>query len=281
VSAVGRLPCGIFVNTNNTVFVAETQLNRTQIWLEGSINLTQTISIDLVLPSSVFVTANSDIYIGNGNVSFRVDRRSMNGTSSAVAMYVNASCSGLFVDLNDDLYCSLGDNHVVVKNSPTLNTNISLVIAGTGYIGSTSTMLHTPRGIFVDRILNLYVADCDNDRIQLFQPGNTTGTTIAGNGSPNATMLSRPMAILFDADGLLYILEYLNSRIVRIGSHGVQCIAACTNISGSAANQLNQPWSFSFDNYGNLFVVDQHNSRVQRFALQTQTCGKSFASVHL
>ncbi len=46
--------------------------------------------------------------------------------------------------------------------------NLLKIVGGIGSAGSTSNTLNNPRGIFVDTTLNLYVADCGNNRIPKF-----------------------------------------------------------------------------------------------------------------
>ena len=67
---------------------------------------------------------------------------------------------GLFIDINDYLYCSMRDLHQVVTKPLNSISNQLTIIAGTGCSGSISNMLNGPHGIFVDINLDLYVADC-------------------------------------------------------------------------------------------------------------------------
>jgi DNA-binding beta-propeller fold protein YncE len=135
-------------------------------------------------------------------------------------------------------------------------------------------MLDRPQGIFVDTRLNLYVADCNNDRIQLFQSGQLNGTTLAGNGATGTTTLSCPNGVVIDADGYLFIVDRNYNRIVGSGSNGFRCIVGCTGVIGSASNQLSAPFALNFDSYGNIFVLDAFNNRVQKFLLMANTCGE-------
>ena len=86
-------------------------------------------------------------------------------------MIVDAACAGLFVDINNDLYCSIWNRHKVIKTSLNRINNNLTAVAGTGLSGKMANMLDNPRGIFVDNNINLYIADCYNDRIQLFKNG--------------------------------------------------------------------------------------------------------------
>ena len=153
-------------------------------------------------------------------------------------------------------------------------TNETTVVAGNGTVGSALNQLHTPRGLFVDHNLNLYVADCDNNRVLRFPRDEVNGVVLAGSGAPGTIDLRGPMSIVLDADGYLFIVEFNNHRIVGSGPNGFRCLVGCSGVSGAAANRLHNPWSLSFDRYGNLFVADYHNSRIQRFSLARNSCRK-------
>ena len=190
-------------------------------------------------------------------------------------MYTCGRCWDLFVDINDTLYCVMMDSHLVVSKSLCHNSNAWTVVAGTGTSGPTSDMLNKPRGIFVNTNFDLYVADRMNHRIQLFRPGQTHGTTVAGNTSSNVTItLNEPTGVVLDADNHLFIVDSVNNRIVRSGPNGFRCIIGC-NGTGQGSNQLHHPISLRFDSHGNIFVTDFGNNRTQKFLLLTDTCSKS------
>ena len=243
--------------------------------MNDSINPTKTMSGSLSAPHSIFVTINGDIYIDNDHIHGRVDKFTLNSNISIPVMHVSSLCFGLFVDMNNTLYCSMYHHHKVVKKWLNDNSNITSVAAGTGVNGSTSNMLYHPAGIFVDINFDLYVADQYNDRIQLFRSGELDGITIAGEGSLTATItLQYPTGIVLDADKNLFIVDAGNNRIVRSGPHGFICLVGCSGSSGSASNQLYFPRSISFDNDANIFVADHNNHRIQKFLLATNSCGK-------
>jgi hypothetical protein len=146
--------------------------------------------------------------------------------------------------------------------------------AGNGILGSGSSMLSGPYGIFVDIELNLYVADTVNHRIQLFQSGQINGTTIAGNGALGTVTLNYPAGIILDADCYLFIADASLKHIVGSGPAGYRCIVECSGESGTASNQFNAPYALSFDSFANMFVVDSDNNRIQKFLLATNSCGK-------
>ena len=241
---------------------------------EGSLNVTKEISGNFSQSNSLFVSSSGDIYVDVD--SKRVEKWNINSSQSTIVMYTNGSCFGLFLDLNSTLYCSLKDRHQVIKSLFLDDeTNLTITAAGNGSTGSAVNMLNSPRGIYVDSDLKLYVADCNNHRIQMFRSGELNGTTIVGGGTATFTIiLDCPSGIAFDADQHMFIVDTDNTRIVALGPNGFRCLVGCSNSSGSAPNQLNKPDTLHFDSYGNMFVTDRVNNRIQKFIFANNSCGK-------
>jgi hypothetical protein len=276
VSTVGATPYGIYIDTNNSVYVTEQALQQVQVWSEGSMIPTRNISGGLLNPYGLFVTDNGDVYVDNGASNNRVDKWTINAANSTIAMYVDGRCYSLFIDIYGNLYCSLDTYHTVVRKLFDDDANISTIVAGNNVAGNAPNMLNSPRGIFADLNLNLYVADFANNRIQRFESGQFNATTVAGSSANGTITLNGPTGITLDTDGYLFIVDSTSFRIIGSGPDGFRCIVACTITNGPALNQLDSPSSLSFDNYGNLFVVDTSNSRIQKFPLMSNSCGKFF-----
>ena len=189
-------------------------------------------------------------------------------------MSIGTHCAGLFININNEFYCSQDDRNQVLKKSLNDPSKATVMIAGTGCSGSASHMLNAPNGIFITENLDLYVADYNNNRIQLFRSGELNGTTVVGNGLVGTITLYQPMSVVVDADGYLFIVDKGNSRIVGSGPYGFRCLVGCSGSSGALANQLNNPQFLSFDTDGNIFVTDEANNRIQKFLLVDNNCSK-------
>jgi DNA-binding beta-propeller fold protein YncE len=203
----------------------------------------------------------------------RVDSWAWTSNASITAMNITGHCDGLFIDSNNTLYCSISSLNQVLKLSLNNSTKTAQVIAGNLSSGSNINMLNNPRGIFVDLNFNLYVADCGNNRVQLFQLGEFNATTVAGNDTTENLPLNCPTAVVLDADNNLFIVDNGNHRIIEVTPNNSRCIVGCSG-NGSTSSQLSHPTTLSFDSYGNIFVTDQDNNRIQKFNLVTNSCGK-------
>lgn len=87
---------------------------------------------------------------------------------------------GLHIDWSYSLYVTDTENNRIQKYAR--NSLIGQTVAGqsSGLAGSGSTFLTIPCDIKVDIDGNIYVADTNNHRIQLWKQGSSTGLTIVG-----------------------------------------------------------------------------------------------------
>lgn len=274
---VGTDPGGVFVDKNNTVYVMARSRNRIVIWNEGATNPTRTVNIELDAQTSLFVTVNGEIYFDRENSGiFSVQKWSRNGTPATTVMILDGRCYGLFVDIYENIYCSRNETHQIVKRSSNDNITQVTVIAGNGTQGSSNQTLSYPHGIFVTIEFDLYVADCGNDRIQLFKKDSREGLTIVGKGTNTTTNLDCPVSVILDHDGYLFIVDYHNHRIVVSDSTGFRCIPQCNSSANSLFGPLHiDPQTISFDRYGNIYATDGSNNRTLKIIYRTQDCGMS------
>ncbi|UJR17142.1 hypothetical protein I4U23_004038 [Adineta vaga] len=276
-SIVGTKPRGLFINTNNSIYIVDQVNKRIQLFFNDTMKSSKTIYGNISRPMCIFVTDNDDIYVSDYNASNRVDKWSLNTNITIAVMYVNSSCYGLFVDNNNTIYCSLYNEHRVVKKWLGDNGSAVIIVAGNGTNGSALNELYRPSGIFVTVNFDLYVADYGNSRIQLFRFGQQNGTTVAGNSSFTPTIkLKNPNAVILDSDGYLFITDANNHRIIGQAPHGFRCIVGCSGTSGSSTDQLSYPWNLAFDSYGNLYVSEWSTDRILKYVLLNNTRVKPY-----
>lgn len=94
-----------------------------------------------------------------------------------------------------------------------------ITLAGlTGFTGTNSSQLATPYSMALDVSNTLYIADRNNNRVQKFLMGSSTGVTIAGqsNGTGGIAldMLNQPSDLDVDSSGNIYVVDSHNHRVV-------------------------------------------------------------------
>ncbi|CAF2932429.1 unnamed protein product [Rotaria sp. Silwood2] len=246
---IGQKPTGLFVNDQDVVYAANRENGQILLWNNTLSTPTRIISTNSTSPWSLFVTIDGDIYADHGSNNGHVNKWTFNATQSEIVMNVHGWCTGLFIDNNNHLYCSSMTNHRVVTTALNNGQSAPVVVAGTGCPGPVPNMLDHPHGIFVDDQFNLYVADTDNNRIELFAPGQKNAITLAGFGAMVYFILNRPTSIVLDGDGYLFIVESQNHRIIRSVPNGFKCLVGCSGSSGKTSKQLDYPQTMAFGHY--------------------------------
>ena len=194
-----------------------------------------------------------------------------------------SSPAGVAVDASGNLFIADSLNNRIRR----VGTNgIVTTVAGTNTAGfsgdggaAANAALQGPKGVALDASGNLFIADSLNSRIRRV---GTNGmiTTVAGNGTngfsgnggaaTNAQM-HWPYAVAVDASGTLFIADYYNNCIRRVGTNGIITTVAGTNTAGFSGDggpatnaRLYAPVAVAVDASGNLFIADSFNNRIRR-----------------
>ena len=265
-------PFHLFVDKNNTVHVAYGLIGVLYEWNNDSNDPSLRIGFGKEKSMGLFISSKSNIYINDyDHYDFTLVKKwqASNVRFEIVAEFCEY-CAVIFININEVLYCSMRTVHQIVTKSLDDNSNRMTIVAGVGIAGSEAHMLNYPRGIFVHTNLDLFVADSENDRIQLFRSGTIHGITIAGTS--DTIELYKPNSVVLDANNYIYILDSGNNRIVAETVYGFDCIVSCVKNSASV-DKLSSPLSMAFDSFGNLYVSDSGNQRVQKYLLSDKKCG--------
>ncbi|CAF3042616.1 unnamed protein product [Rotaria socialis] len=275
-----RLPYDVFVDGYGNTYVADYSNNRIQRFSTGSVNAT-TVAGDptsgsgysqLYLPTAVFLNANRTLYIldsGNYRVQKWLYGEPLGFT--VAAGYGSGSTSnkistsyGLFVDRQSNIYIADTANHRVVFWQAG-NTTSGRVVAGGNGASIGANQLYNPRGIFVDSMSALYIADYSNHRVQKWLSGASTGITVAGDSSGASGQmvyqLTNPTAVSVDQYSNIYVLDSGNRRIQKWepgSTFGITVVYEPSLIS---------PLGMRFGSTGNLVVADTSQQRVVSFGV--------------
>jgi len=148
--------------------------------------------------------------------------------------------------------------------------NGGITVAGGNGKGNASNQLSMPRAIYVDKNENIYIADDDNNRIQLWYKGAKNGITVAG-GNGKGKALDQIGAchgvFVHEKTKTLYVSDFYNDRVVKWteGSHEGVIVAGTGTGGGKNANQLLMPRGIFVDQCETVYVADMWNNRVQKW----------------
>ena len=215
-------------------------------------------------------------FAGTGTAGFSGD-----GGSAAQARLSRPI--GVAIDAKGNVYITDYSNHRIRRVGV---DGIITTFAGTGTFGfsgdggpATQARLLEPFGVTVNAKGDVYIADSKNQRIR--QVGTDgiittfagTGTFgFSGDGGPaTQASLKNPIDVTADTKGNIYIADFDNHRIRRVGPDGIITTFAGTGIEGFSGDggpavraQLADPLGVVVDEEGNVYIADTGNNRIRR-----------------
>ncbi len=133
-----------------------------------------------------------------------------------------------------------------------------------GNEGAGGGQFHTPDGVTIDAVGNVWVADYGNNRVEEFSSEGAFIAAYGSLGSGNGQFQS-PESVAYD-NGLLYVTDTGNNRIEELSTSGKYRGQFGSN--GTGNGQFSSPSFIAADPVsGSLYVLDVGNSRVQEFTL--------------
>jgi hypothetical protein len=248
----------------------------------GNLYLTDSGSVLKVAPNNIITTI-----AGRGGSS----AENIAGTS-----YSFSSPWGIWGDTMNNLFIvEVGGAKVKILSS----TSIIYTIAGTGTIGysdnlpATGAMIRSPRGVWVDSLGRIFIADSGNNRIRKVENGIMT--TYAGNGirSYNGdgylatlTSLEDPHSVVGDISGNIYIADNYNYRVRMVSVINSTAMVVTTVIGGIWAPSPPTGWFLAtsapsgflahvaLDSVGNFYITDYLHSLVRKTVSLTSPTGQ-------
>ena len=152
---------------------------------------------------------------------------------------------------------------------------IITTVAGNGAFGfsgdggpATQASLTTPNGVAIASDGSIYIADSDSNRVRRVGPDGII-TTVAGNGifgsggdggPATQAQLGQPFGVALAPDGSLYIADYANNRVRRVGPDGI--ITTVAGIGRQAG--INGPIAVAVASDGSVYISDFNNHVIQR-----------------
>ena len=208
-------------------------------------------------PCGITVCSNGDIVVAENNAHCltilnkegkKVRSFGAKGTKEGQFMYPHG------VAVSNDGHILVTDLHRIQKL--TFN-GICVKAVGSKNCGSGQLQFYYPGGITVHPTTQqIFVVDCENYRIQVFNNDLTFSHTITLHGNKPAGDVS------LDSEGYLYVAEFNNNYIKKYTTAG-QFIRRFGS-KGSSPGQLHGPSSLTINN-NLVYVCEWYNDRVSVF----------------
>jgi uncharacterized protein (TIGR03437 family) len=254
-SAELRAPSGIALDVSGNLVVADTlnqrirKISAGEIWtvlgtgtadagpqntvpLETPVRSPAGLCFDLAANQYVVDTLNNRVLLappgalvttdaGNGAPGSSGD----GGSAPTAQLDGPATCA---VDASGSLFIADTKNNRIRKVSP---AGVITTIAGAGAAGAAgdegpaaAALLNAPRGVAVDGLGDIFIADTGNHRIRMVTPDgqihSIAGTGVAGFAGDGAEALSAqlnsPGGLVVDGSGSLYFADSANNRVRRL-----------------------------------------------------------------
>ena len=269
-------PHGVYVDDNQTVYVADYGNHRIVKWKCGASrgrvmaggkgrgkNQNQ-----LNYPTDVIVDREKSYLITSDSDNRRLVQWSHSNGSMEKIVFNNIACCRFAMDKNGCFYTSDANEGEVRRWN--IGDIIGTLVAGGNDEGNGFEQLNYPTNIFVDDEDSVYVSDFNNHRVVKWIEGEQEGIVVAGGQGQGNDLgqLFYPQGLFVDHLGTVYVADRDNHRIMRWSKAAIQGeIVVGGNGDGKQANQLFWPQNLIFDRQGNLYVVDCMNHRIQRFGI--------------
>ena len=181
---------------------------------------------------------------------------------------------GIAMDSHGNIYVGDSHNHKIRKITP---DGVVTTIAGSKKGDEEGTInrakFNFPKGVAVDEIGTIYVADFRNHKIKKITNVGVV-VTLAGStegfadGKGSDAKFSYPEDVALDAQGNLYVADGYNNRIRKISPDGtVSTLAGGDEGFADGVVQeakFHYPGGVALDTHGNVYVADENNNKIRK-----------------
>jgi sugar lactone lactonase YvrE len=213
--------------------------------------------------------AQVSTFAGSGTIG------SVNGNGTAASFYLPYS---VVVDKSGSLLVSDTATNLVRKISPAgdVTTFAGGGSSGTSQDGNgTAASFSGLSGLALDSTGNAYAAEFGGNRIRKITAAADV-TTLAGSGAigsldghGTSATFNTPSSVATDADGNIYVLEFIGAVVRKITPAGDVTTLAGSGTAGfadgtGAAASFGQAYGIATDAAGNVYVADTGNNRIRK-----------------
>jgi sugar lactone lactonase YvrE len=139
------------------------------------------------------------------------------------------------------------------------------LVARFGGSGSAAGQFSFPTGIHVSAAGEVFVADQNNDRVQVFDRDGAFLRCFGKGGMSLTPKFGRAQGLAGDGRGRVYVADAFQGTVKVFDAAGV--LLGAIGQFGDRTGELRLPQSLAVDTNGRLLVVSTGNSRVEVFGL--------------
>ena len=250
-------PYGVVSDGLGNLYVSDASTNAIiKMTTAGQFIANFTFSPPLNGPEGLAIDVTGVLYIADTFGARIVKASSNNGTQLQVFTTSNPSLlfpEGVYVDLSFNIWIADSGNGRIVQLYP------SGAVAAVLSRSSFSPTLSNARGVLVDRVGAVIVADTENDAVQRRSSAGVLTTLYSGPVEVGFTN-GGPQNLCMDWQGNVFFTDFTMNRVVQLSSS----TGAVLNAFMSPSPPIN-PESCAVDLQGNLYVSDASNGRVVVF----------------
>ncbi len=237
-------PLGIAVDSAGLIYVGE----------DG------TGSVSMFLPNWSFVGA-----LGRGAGEFQMPNH--------ITIPSNASFSGNFPGILSRMVIVSDSRADLIK----VYSSSGSLIRQFGGSGNSNGQFDFPTGIFVNTGGELFVADQNNNRIQVFTPEGVFLRSFGRSTFMGLGPFARTQGLTGDSQGRIFVADAFQGtvRVIDAQGNAVSTVAGF----GEGPGELRGPTSLAIDRNNRLFVVSPGNTRVEILGLDTFSDPKSLQAI--
>lgn len=275
-------PSDVAVDSSGNIYVADSENHRVQVF-DSSLNYIATLgqtgtsgsdNAYFNFPEGVAVDSNGNIYVSDWH-NYRVQKFSSGriyqatiGTTGVPYLTDNDHFNapyGITVDGSGNIILTEESGHRLLKLNGSGTPQWSVGEAGVAGYDYDNSHFARPRGVAVDGSGQIYVADANQNRVQIFSSSGTYVATLGSYGSGNY-QFDWAADVAVDQSGYIYVADTNNHRIQVFDSNRLYVATlGITGVSGSDNSHFSYPNGVAVDTNGNIYVADTDNHRVQVF----------------
>jgi DNA-binding beta-propeller fold protein YncE len=180
----------IYVDDDETIYVALRYENRVEKWIKGASSGEQ-IGGQCKQCAGVWLDKEKNVYMAESGTHSVLKWSPGTNTTETIAGRIDELGqttehlyfpTGIYINrLNDALYIADMMNSRIQKWNKNATEGITVAGSKDGISGYDASKLASPLDVWVDEELDvIYIVDSDNERIQRWVPNGLIGTTIAG-----------------------------------------------------------------------------------------------------